>query len=201
MELTPLATTAVNSWLSPFRPQLHRGMVDPPGTPSARSEFVVAALLEGEFPSAFSAGDPLPAWESDPAKSGEGEEEDTPSVEVIPEANPSPGRVILLGSADIGKYASLFLYRDATSNLPFLLGCVEALALGQDLLKIRAKKQIPRPLVVTTASQRWWTSYGNILVIPLCILFLALFRNSLRRAASRRYEIRYEREEASRHAQ
>ncbi len=201
MVLTPLATTAVNSWLSPFRPQLQRGMVDPPGTPSARSEFIVGALLEGEFPSAFTAGDPLPSWDADAGTSVEGEDGETPTVEVIPEANRSPGRVILLGSADIGKYASLFLYRDATSNLPFLLGCVEALALGQDLLKIRAKKQIPRPLVVTTASQRWWTSYGNILVIPLCILFLALFRNSLRRAASRRYEIRYEREEASRHAQ
>ena len=196
---TPLATTDDQAWDTTFGPTVTRSMVDIPGDPSRRKPFVLAALLEGTFPSAYKVGDPIPRWESylleESDGDGDGEEGEAPEIETIPEVASAPGRVVIIGSADIGKYAALSMYQQSSSNLPFLAGIVETLALGQDLVQIRAKAPIPRPLDSTTSSQRWWASYGNIVLVPLGILLLALTRFSLRRAAARAYEVRFVREE------
>ncbi len=194
---TPLATTDKQAWLSHFTPTVERGMMEVPGDPSRRKTFVLAALLEGKFPMRFRTGDPIPRWKStlldengDPGTAGETAAE----IELIPPLESAPGRVVVIGSADIGKYAALSMYRQSSSNLSFLSGIVETLALGQDLVQIRAKAPIPRPLDDTTSSQRWWASYGNIVGVPIAILLLALCRFLLRRTSARAYEARFVRE-------
>ena len=101
----------------------------------------------------------------------------------------SPGRVVLVGSADMAKIVPLQYFR-ASHNYSFLAGVVESLTLGQDLVNIRAKRPVPRPLAETTARDRWLATYVNIAGIPLAILIIALVRFAVRRAGTRAYETR-----------
>lgn len=190
LTLTRLATSS-ESWLSAWRPDLDRGMLDPP-TGGAKGEFLLAALLEGSFPTAFAAGSPLPPW-APPEPPADGEApppEPATTGELVPELEAAPGRVIIVGSADLAKFSALQMYQRSFGNIPFLLGAVETMALGQDLVKIRAKTQVERPLRKTTRGERNLAIYGNLAGVPLLILFLGIARFIARRSRARGYEAR-----------
>jgi len=194
LELTRLATSS-ESWLSMWRPDLDRGMLEPP-VGGAKGEYLLAALLEGSFPTAFPAGTPLPPWapvapETPPANGETPPAEPPPAAELVPELSASPGRVIVIASADLAKYSALQMYQRSTGNIPFLLGAVETMALGQDLVKIRAKTQADRPLRKTARGERNLAIYGNLAGVPLLILLLGLARFAARRSRARAYEARF----------
>ena len=65
ISFTPLATTDDWSWKTTMQMQIDRSMVDAPGDPALRDQFILAALLEGTFPSRYRTGDPVPPWEVD----------------------------------------------------------------------------------------------------------------------------------------
>ena len=107
----------------------------------------------------------------------------------MPELEGAPGRVILVGSADFAKVTALQMYR---SNIPFLLSAIETFALGQDLVKIRAKTQVARPLRESTSGEKNLAIFGNLLGVPALILLLGLVRFLARRGRARSYEARFE---------
>lgn len=196
IEWTPLLSTSERSWLTAWEPMLTESMIRPPGVPSERGVRVLAAYLEGTFPSAFEEGSPLPAWSGATDDAGtDGEESDGSEAgdeestgEVVPALAGAPGQVVLIGSADIAKFRSLQQYQ---TSVPFLLNVVETFALGQDLVNIRAKVQVARPLRRSDAWERNLATYGNLAGIPLLVLIVGLARFTLRRAAARKYEARF----------
>lgn len=192
VSFTPLATTDEISWNSAFRPQLTDGMQRPPMETSRRQRFVVAALLEGAFPTAFPPGDPIPRWRSE-SVAEDGNLVELPPPRLVEAVDTAPGRVLLLGSSDMAKVVPLQVLR-GSQNFPFLAGIVESLTLGQDLVNIRAKRPVPRPLAETTARERWWATWVNIVGVPAAILAAALLRFGLRRAGARAYELAFDRE-------
>ncbi len=186
---TPLATTSDRTWLTAWRPTLDRGMLDPPGELALREQ-LLAAMLEGTFPTAFEAGSPMPKWspagESTPP-SENGTPEEAPEL-VVPALAGAPGQVIVIGSADFAKVTALRMYG---TNIPFLLNAVETFALGQDLVKIRAKTQVARPLRKSSQGERNLAVFGNLLGVPALILFLGLARYLARGGRARGYEARF----------
>jgi len=194
LALTRLATSS-ESWLSMWRPDLDRGMLEPPAG-GAKGEYLLAALLEGSFPTAFPAGTPLPPWtpaapETPPANGETPPAAPEDSAEIVPELVASPGRVVVIASADLAKYAALRMYQGSSGNISFLHGAVETMALGQDLVKIRAKTQADRPLRKTTRGERNLAIYGNLAGVPLLILVLGLVRFAVRRSRARAYEAQF----------
>jgi hypothetical protein len=105
-----------------------------------------------------------------------------------------PGRVLLLGSADIAKYASLSMYQQ---NVRFLVGAIEALALDPDLAKIRAKVQVSSALRKTERNERNLVTYGNMVGIPLILMLIYLVYSASRAASSASHENRVNSERVS----
>ncbi|MFQ5653791.1 MAG: Gldg family protein [Planctomycetota bacterium] len=208
LKLTVLGSTADDAWLSPWRPQPDESMLRGPedgggGGPGAggRRSRHLAYLLEGTCPSAFNEGDPVPPWpegtdgeESGEESQGSTEDEsgekaaDTEAEELIPALEPRSTQVVVIASADLAKVESLQRYR---GNVAFLLNAVESLALGEDLVRIRAKTQVARPLRESEAWERNLVTYGNMIGVPLLIMIAGLARFGVRRGRSRGYEAEY----------
>jgi len=114
IEITPLAMSDKDSWLTPFGPAVSGPMVTPPKDPGMQKSRVLALVAEGSFPSTFEVGSKVPSW--DPTLEVTGEEEDAPLVE---ETESAESRILLIASADLAKYTSLSMYR---TNVGFLMG-------------------------------------------------------------------------------
>lgn len=178
LDVTVLARSTPDAWLAPFGPNFTLQMRDKPEDPSLLSQHSLALLIEGIFPLSFEPGSPVPPW--DPTE--ETEEADGATV---PQVEPRESRVLLLASADMAKYGSLVQYRE---NVQFLLGATEALALDPELATIRSKVQVASALRETTREERRLVSYGNMLGIPLLLLFIYLFTEINRRRSAQVYE-------------
>ncbi|HIA27587.1 MAG TPA: hypothetical protein EYN79_05635 [Planctomycetes bacterium] len=168
LELVELARTSDGSWLNTWQPNVSREMVIEPDDPGLLGSRLVALMLSGTFPTSFVAGDPLPQW---PAAPADGESEPPANVSVIPPLEGSETQVVIVGCADFAKVQSLQLYQQ---NISFLLASVEALALGGDLVKIRAKNQAAAPLRSTKKWERSLVTYGNLLLLPLLVVLAGL---------------------------
>ncbi|MDE0961301.1 MAG: GldG family protein [Planctomycetota bacterium] len=187
IEISVLAKSSDQSWLPKFSPGYTKEMDTVPTDPGQLAVRNLCLLLEGQFPSTFAEGTAVPPW--DPTE--ETDLEEAPKIASLPG---QPGRVLLVGSADIAKYASLSMYQQ---NVRFLVGAIEALALDPDLAKIRAKVQVSSALRKTERSERNLVTYGNMVGIPLMLLVMFLVYSGSRAASSAAHENRVNSEEVS----
>ena len=187
IEISILASSSSGSWLARFSPGYTAEMDSRPQDPGSLAARHLCLLLEGTFPTTFEEGTPVPPW--DPS-----EETDATTDPTVAAIASRPGRVLLLGSADIAKYASLSLYQQ---NVRFLVGSIEALALDPDLAKIRAKIQVSSALRETERSERNLATYGNMVGIPLILLLIFMVYSASRTGASYAYENKIHSEEGS----
>ena len=203
LELTVLARSTERSWLPPWGPQLQNEMINPPKTESGefvfQGSFDLAYLLEGQFPSSFEAGKPLPAWSTPVKENADGEEgaseEETapePSELIPPLTTTGPTQVIVCASADMAKEDYFRQSRDYLTNIGFFQNAIESIALGHDLLRIRSKGQTTRPFEKElTPKEKDVMFYGNAFGIPFAVIVLGVLRYLWRRGAARRYEERF----------
>ncbi|MFN0059377.1 MAG: GldG family protein [Planctomycetota bacterium] len=200
LEITVLATTSEESWLSAFSPQLTRRMIDEPPK-SQLGAYELAYLLQGNFKSLYKTGDLIPAWQkaAEP-EDGDGAPEkpsdDVPPAEPtpVPELVSKPGRVVLLGSVDMGKVEYLNLNKP---NVSFLQNAIESVASEYNLISIRGKTQENRALRKSDKWERNLVSYGNIIGLPLLIIAFGLARFFVRSTVSRSYEENFLRNQSS----
>ncbi|OUU25026.1 MAG: hypothetical protein CBC13_02610 [Planctomycetia bacterium TMED53] len=183
IEITTLASSDGDAWLTPFGPSVTGAMVTPPKDPALQKNRVLALVAEGKFPATFAAGSKVPSW--DPTLEITGGEEDAPLVQ---ETESKESRILLVASADMAKYTSLSMYRQ---NVGFLMGSIEALALDPDLAKIRGKVQISSSLRETTREERSIATYGNLVGVPLLLAVIYGLMSASRRSASRHHEAMY----------
>ena len=181
LEVTVLASTERGSWLAPFSPNYTRQMRDKPEDPGSLAPRNLALLIEGVFPTTFEEGSPVPPW--DPTT-----ETDGGNAPIVGALDARPGRVLLIGSADIAKYGSLIQYRQ---NVQFLLGAIEALALNPDLATIRSKVQISSALRDTSRQERRLASYGNMVGIPFLLLMIYMVLVARRHSSAQKYESQF----------
>ncbi len=184
LEISILASTSNRSWLPNFGPTYSATMDAEPLDPAQMATRHVGLLVEGTFPTTFPSGSPLPPW--DPT-----EEQDDPDAPTVAPIEVRAGRVLLIGSADIAKYASLSLYQQ---NVRFLIGAIEALALDPDLAKIRSKIQVASALRDTDRSERNIATYGNMVGVPVVLMLIYLLYSGSKRGSSSAYESRVKQE-------
>jgi hypothetical protein len=114
-------------------------------TPAVKyGPFPVAVMIEGTFPG--------------PSK---------PSRR-LPDETPSKGKLILVGAATPFQESVI----RAGGHLNFFINSIDALCLGEDLIKIRAKRPVDRSIsAISTPAKVWWRFFASLLAPILIALF------------------------------
>jgi len=141
-------------------------------------------MLSGQFPDAFKGKD-RPEWPPPkPTRPGEppappSEEEDEPEKPL----EPKPAKLILLGCAEM--FANSFVR--GGGNRLLVSNCVDALALGEELINIRSKSFTDRSIRETTPGQKLLYRFLAMGLVPACFIALGIIRYVLIKKGKERY--------------
>lgn len=176
---TKLLWSSPRSWHVPYHAGPLKVTDIDPKRYSATGKFPLAVMAEGTFPDPFE-GKSVPTWPEDPAAQDPSVEKTEP--EPLP-VEPKPGKLILIG-------CSTFLeesFFQGGGHLNFLLNAVDALTLGEDLIKVRSKQPLDRTIPrISQAMRATW----KVLVtfVPVIVFaLLGFFRILLRQRAKQNY--------------
>ena len=129
-----------------------------PGANDPRGPFPLAVLMEGTFP------DPFPSARSSPLA-------------------PTPGKLLVMGAAT--PFQEHLIKGGGHAHL--LLNAIDALTLGEDLIRIRAKEPVDRSIgPVSSGAKAWWRFFVSLLV-PLGIACAGWARLLLRKRSKQQY--------------
>ncbi|MCH7471632.1 GldG family protein [bacterium] len=150
---------------------------------------VVAYLVEGEIPTAYSDGPPEPAT---PPSEEDGEDPEPVELLFDPGDHLSKslggGRLVVMSSTSA--LSDNFL-QQFNQNVLYIQNIVDMLVFGEDLISIRSKSVTSRPLVQLTDNQRSFYRWMNILGVPVLLtlfgLLLWFLKGKRRQAIQRRY--------------
>ncbi|MCK5681477.1 Gldg family protein, partial [bacterium] len=206
IEVTQLFSSSERSWLMKNRIDLNPMTMQPPVDEKQFAKQALAYLLEGSFSSYFS-GQPLP--EKPTGKEGAENAVDINSEDLADDATAAkakvlatliadgglsssgnrfdqgkPGRIIVVGSADILRN-NIVDEAGATPNAQLLLNMVDYLNGRQSLAVLRSKTQRFNPLVDIAPESRSLIKGANLVGLPLLVIFAGLIA-WLRRSARRR---------------
>ncbi|RLB71296.1 MAG: ABC transporter permease [Deltaproteobacteria bacterium] len=206
-----LFSSSERSWLMQDRIDFNPTLMQPPVTDEGFSSYALAYLLEGSFTSYFS-GRPVPEKPQDSdalaeesptsaeedLKDGEAEDGEAEESKVLTSLaeeggleslggrleKGKPGRIIVVGSADIlGN--NIVDEGGSTPNAQLLMNMVDYLNGRQELAVLRSKTQRFNPLVDVAPESRSLIKGANLVGLPLLVIFAGLFA-WLRRGARRR---------------
>ena len=180
LRVETLLTSSRESWTVPFKADnLVPGDLNPkPESP--RGPFPLAVMAQGLFQDLY-AGKPAPAWpQATPAAGPEAKAMETPAAQPLEARS---GKLILVGAAS---FFQKHLLRNS-GHLTFFLNCVDALTLGDELVRIRSKQPIERSLdrISSTAKVVW--RFLATLLIPILIAFVGTVKGVLRRRSKQAY--------------
>ena len=170
LDIDVLFTSSQDSWKIPFQGDIQgriqvldkEDFIMP--VSEKRDSFPLAILVEGQFPNAFSGKD-MPAWPKDETEEGE---ESYEKSEKSPAISPAPGKLILIGCSMIFNKQAI----GRPGHIDFLLNSIDAITLGEDLIKVRSKRPQERVLGRLSARAKiGWRIFTTFLVpLILCIL-------------------------------
>jgi len=166
LEYTPLFFSSDQSWetASTGAPLTNADLVFNEATATPRAP--LAALLVGNIPNAYENGN-IPLWS------------DTDSVTTaqVEEFDPVTGKLLVVGC---GRMFGDVAIQGANNGLLFL-NCVDALTLGEDLIKVRAKSYTQRVIgPVGEEKKLAWRLFATVLV-PVLVAAFGLARLIRRR--------------------
>lgn len=169
-----LMSSSPQAWTVPAEAPMTTDSFTPPA--SGRKAYPLMAMIEGTFPDAFS-GQVRPAWPKPQQQPGQPPmpdmDDDSPEPPA-PDIVAQPGRLILLGCAEM--FRKNFLQ---AGNLDLFLNSVDAVTLNENLVNVRGRKPIERRISPPTEAQKtMWrlANYGlaNLIIASIGVgLFLA----------------------------
>jgi len=194
LRATQLFSSSKSSWEMAGQINLMPWMIRPPGNAEQQKSVPLAYLLEGEMPSYF-ADKPVPEKPKDESPTEEGQEpiieQDQSVVEeskikdnVSVLATGNPGRILIVGSADILK-DNVLDDQGRSPNSVFLLNSLDYLNNREDIAVMRSKNQRFNPLKDTKAATRTLVKIFNIAGVPILFILFG-FYVWFRRKAKRR---------------
>jgi ABC-2 type transport system permease protein len=173
-----LFTSSKRSWRAPYAPGLFGTSPVPEGVltfPEAGSpgKLVLGMMVKGTFSNTFAESD-IPVW---PSRKEAGEE--APAADAPQEKAwvPAPGTLVVIGSSKVFS-DSLISNR---ANLNLFANLIDGLALGEDLIQIRAKTQGSRQIKRLTDAQKVAWRLAGIALVPVFWAGFAFARLFLRR--------------------
>ena len=197
-----LFSSSDDSWEMKGRINLNPMFIKPPQSDDEKRSYPLAYLLEGEFESYFK-GKPIPEKQSKnddpPAEEdaiSEGEKETAkPAPELaeiesegafIPKGK--PGKILLIGSADIIKN-NIMDENGRTPNDMFILNLLDYLNGKEDIAVMRSKEQRFNPLDDVSAWTKTFVKSFNIIGLPVFVIIFGLLVWFRRHARKRRIQM------------
>lgn len=172
-----LMSSSERAWTIPGNEKLSGNSFAPPPE-SARKQFPLMAMVEGQFPDAF-AGKERPAWPKPEQQPGQPPQpEDNTPDPPAPPVEAKPGKLILLGCSEM--FRKNFLQ---AGNLDLFLNSVDAVTLNDNLVNVRGRKPIDRAIDRPTDTQKtMWrlVNYGlaNVIIAGIGIALYVLRRRA-----------------------
>lgn len=187
LHVTPLILTSLRAWKVPPERQLTQADIKgPPGGKFA--QYPVMIYAEGEFSDAFH-GNERPDWPKEEPLPGQKDQAEKPEEKEIHPIGPKPGRLLLIGTSQM--FRRNFLSR---GSLDLFLNAVDALALGEELIHIRAKKPVDRTIDRPSAATRNFWKFINVGLVNFFIAFVGVGGAFFRRRSRETYTIQYNRD-------
>jgi len=179
LRVETLLSSSAESWTVPFKPNNLVPADLQPQANSPRGPFPLAVMAQGLFQDLY-AGLPVPAWPQAVPAGTDAKAIDTPASRPI-EAR--QGKMILIGAAS---FFQKHLLRNS-GHLTFFLNCVDALTLGDELVRIRSKQPIERSIDrVSSATKVIWRFVATLLV-PIVIALIGFMKGIWRRRSKQAY--------------
>ncbi|OGW72711.1 MAG: hypothetical protein A2Y02_00550 [Omnitrophica bacterium GWA2_52_12] len=177
LKLTTLLESSRNSWTIPFKPGPMSAEELLESEPGSKGPYPLAVMAEGTFKDAF-AGKPAPAWVSKQPDSAEKEPEEQPEAVMS-----APGKLILTGAVTMFQKQ----LAQGGGHLNFFLNAVDALTLGDQLVKIRSKRVTDRAIGrISTGAKLAWRLFVTLL-IPVLIALAGTLNLMMRGRAKQAY--------------
>lgn len=166
LKRTVLLSSSDRAWLmSPPARGLQRQDIDPDG--KDLKPRLLAIMLEGQFKNP-QGGKPRPKW--------------TPKMELGPDGRPIPampdkpetpataakGKLIVAGCARM--WQDGFLGTSQIGNGAFLLNCIDALTLNENLLQVRAKQPTDRSFEKPSSTTAILWTLAVLLLVPIAVI-------------------------------
>lgn len=176
LQAVTLFESGPKSWEIPFKPGPQPASALLNAAASAQGPFPLAVLVQGVFKDPY-AGQDAPAWTEAQEAAAPAKAENPPLVEK------HPGKLILTGAS------SLFQKQlaQAGGHLSFFLNAMDALTLGEELVKIRSKRTHDRTIGhISTPAKLFWRLITTLLV-PLLFAAAGILRFLWRRQTKENY--------------
>lgn len=160
-----MMTTSSKGWTIPGTSEMTQASFTPPL--DGKRKIPVSVLVSGQFPDIFK-GQPRPDWPKESAQA----RPQRPPQQKEPEAKPlkpAKGKMILVGGTQM--FRKEFLQR---SNLDFFLNSIDALTLGENLIKVRSKKPISRVIVKPSDAAKTFWKFANYILVNLIFAAIGL---------------------------
>ena len=171
---TLLFETSPFSWLRPFHP----GRISPSEMVPDEAKMEkrpLAVLLQGKFKNPF-AQNGIPKWPGDTESSNStdtGQNENTnknrkKESDAATYSEVRPSTLILIGCSEMFADSAI----SAFSNATFILNTIDVLCLGEELIHIRTKTQMLRPIKEVSPGERlFWKAFSTFFMPLLWIIF------------------------------
>ncbi len=190
IDLSILAQTSQESWTEPFRETIAPGNLR--SIPSTfEGKKTVFVKLEGNFPFPYE-GQPIPEWPKEPGpdEPDKGTEAAQKKAEKAPPLKRKPGLLLVWSCPDSfnSGYFTPALQNEFLGNLAVIPNVAETATLGDDLIKIRSKRNPVRAIKRLSESKRSLLKLFMLAGMPLLVLAFALIRWTLRRGTQLDYE-------------
>jgi hypothetical protein len=181
LKTTVLFSTSEGAWTVPGDVFLDQAHVTPP---EETQSYPMGVLVEGQFADAFPGPD-RPKWPTRPPSfpGAPPPPPRDPGTEVAPPATPAPGKLVLLGCAEL---FNNFALRDKPHR-DLLLGSLEALTVEEDLLGVRTKRPVARTFTVESAVERTVWKVLILAGMNTVVAVAGILRAILVRAARENY--------------
>lgn len=180
LEVTTLFSTSDSAWTVRTETELgEQDIVQPEDT----KRMPLAVLVTGQFPDAY-AGKERPKWPTKPQQRGmppppPGDDKAEGPVQPV---EPAPGKLILVGCAKMFNKSGL-----SRGNLDFFRNSVDALTLGDELIRIRSKKRIARTIGTLSGFSRAFWKFMTLGMVSILVIAAGVLRAVLVRRSRERY--------------
>ena len=184
LEAQELMWSSDDAWTVPSGGQLTPADIEPPDD---GEQYPLMAMVTGQFPDAF-AGEERPAWPA-PQPQQPGMPPPPPPADEgpAPEATPAPGKLILLGGAEM--FRNNFLQQ--AGHMDLFLNAVDAITLSDDLVQVRSRKPVERVITAPKEGTRTFWKFINYVVAPGLIAVVGIAVMAIRRRRRNAYTMRY----------
>ena len=177
-----LLSSSPKAWTVPNETELSTSNIQPPS--QGGRIFPLAVLIRGQFPDVYAGKEP-PAWPAGPTPA-----ETHPASPVTAESPsrmppPSPAKLLLIGNAQM--FQQNFL---RGGNLDFFINSIDALALGDDMIDVRSKKEISRIISKPSLATRQLWKFVNLGLVNIFIAAIGIGSAVVRRRSRAAYTAR-----------